>query len=134
VEADYQNADIFVLPSTYEGFPVAILEAMAAGLPVVATAVAGVPEAVLPGRSGLLVPPEDAAALAGALGELAADPERRRSMGLAARRELEQHFTIEKVGAAYRSFWESLPTSPTSPSASSFSSSSSSPSDTRVPE
>ena len=56
--------DVFVLPSTYEGFPLAILEAMAAGLPVVATRVSGNPEAVADGESGLLVEAEDATGLA----------------------------------------------------------------------
>ncbi len=91
------DADVFCLPSTYEGLPLAILEAMAAGLPVVATAVSGNPEAVEDGVSGLLVPPESAAALADALIALLTDPERRRQMGEAAKRRVAEHFAIERV-------------------------------------
>ena len=108
VAALYPLADIFVLPSTYEGFPVAILEAMAAGLPVVATSVAGVPEAIDPGVSGLLVAAEDAAGLARALAELAADPERRKAMGAAARRAVAERFAIGPIGEAYLAVWRKL--------------------------
>jgi glycosyltransferase involved in cell wall biosynthesis len=108
MSARYAAADLFCLPSLYEGFPLAILEAMAAGLPVVATAVAGVPEAVDHGVTGLLVPPEDAAALARALGELAADPERARRMGEAGRRRVETEYAIPRVAAAYLELWAGL--------------------------
>lgn len=67
-------ADLFILGSDYEGLPVAVMEAMAAGLPIVATAVGGVPEAVTDGESGLLVPPRDPEALAAAIGRLVEDP------------------------------------------------------------
>ena len=91
------EADVFCLPSTYEGLPLAILEAMAAGLPVVATAVAGNPEAVEDGVSGLLVPAESAEALAEALISLLRDPARRQRMGEAGRRRVAERFAIEKV-------------------------------------
>ncbi|HEX6469623.1 MAG TPA: glycosyltransferase [Streptosporangiaceae bacterium] len=74
-----------VLPSHTEGLPNAILEAMAAGLPVIATAVGGVPELVADGVTGLLVPPHSPAALAAALARLAADPALRARLGAAAR-------------------------------------------------
>jgi glycosyltransferase involved in cell wall biosynthesis len=79
------EADLFVLPSFAEGVPVVLMEAMAARLPVVASRIAGVPELVEDGTSGLLVPPGDAAALATAVGTLLADPERRARMGQAGR-------------------------------------------------
>ncbi len=85
-------ADIFVLPSWYEGLPLVAMEAAAAGCPVVATAVDGTPEAVAEGRTGLLVPPGDAAALAAALLLLAADPALRRSMGIAGRARAQREF------------------------------------------
>ena len=79
-------ADLFVLASAFEGLPVSIMEAMAAGLPVAATAVGGVPEAVVDGETGVLVPPNDADALAAALVRLSRDPALRSRMGAAARR------------------------------------------------
>ncbi|WP_051004765.1 glycosyltransferase [Blastococcus saxobsidens] len=78
-------ADIFVLPSRYEGQPIAIMEALCVGLPVVATRVGGIPEQVRHGVEGLLVPPRDTHALVAALTTLIEDEERRRRMGLAAR-------------------------------------------------
>jgi glycosyltransferase involved in cell wall biosynthesis len=85
--ADYQFA---ILPSHMEGLPNAVLEAMAAGLPVIATAVGGVPELVADRVTGILVPPRAPAALAVAIRELAGDPALRRRMGAAARRAAER--------------------------------------------
>lgn len=82
---EFGRADVFVLPSLFDSFPVALLEAMAAGLPVLATRVGGVPDVVEDGRTGMLVPPGDAASLARALDALAADESLRRSMGRAGR-------------------------------------------------
>ena len=80
------DAAVFVLPSRFEGMPNALLEAMAAGLAVVVTdASPGPLEVVEPGVSGLVVPSDDPIALAAAMQELAADPERCRRMGAAAR-------------------------------------------------
>lgn len=101
----YAAADVYCLPSLYEGFPLAVLEAMAAGLPVVASAVAGVPEAVEDGVTGRLVPPEDVTALARALAEVAADPSAAQRMGEAGRRRVEEEFAIPKIAAAYVEQW-----------------------------
>jgi glycosyltransferase involved in cell wall biosynthesis len=98
-------ADVFVLPSTYEGFPLAILEAMAAGLPVVATRVAGNPEAVDEGITGLLVEPEDAAGLRDAMARLADDAPRRAAMGRAGRELLCRRFAIADVTRRYLDGW-----------------------------
>lgn len=82
---EYAEADIFALSSRWEGCPTVILEAMAHGVPVVATSVGGVPELVEDGVSGMLVPPEDPDALAQALARLTRDRDLRLTMGLAAR-------------------------------------------------
>lgn len=94
VDAILDQADILVLPSlANECLPFVILEAMAHRLPVVSTDVAGIPEMVLDGDTGLVVPPGDAEALAAALARLAAEPEEARAMGERARRRLLEHFT-----------------------------------------
>jgi glycosyltransferase involved in cell wall biosynthesis len=85
IPAFLHGLDIFVLASTYEGFGVSAVEASATGLPVVATDVYGIPDVVADGRTGLLVPPGDPAALAEAMGHLVEDAHRRRSLGRAGR-------------------------------------------------
>jgi len=98
-------ADFFVLGSAHEGLPVAIMEAYAAGLPVVATTVGGVPDAVTP-LTGILVPPRDSVRLAEAILAMAGDAERRASMALAARAAADQydiaHAVAEQEGAYRR--------------------------------
>jgi glycosyltransferase involved in cell wall biosynthesis len=106
------HADVFCLPSTYEGMPLAILEAMSLGLPVVATAVSGNPEAVEHGVCGLLVPAESATALADALSELLTDPDLRQRMGEAARRRVEEHFAIGLVVDRYVELLQGLRAAP----------------------
>ena len=101
-------ADIFALPSLYEGMPNALLEAMAAGLPAVATPVGAVPEMVVDGREALLVPPGDAGALARALAELAAHPVRRREMGALARQRVENAYRIEATVAQTQRLYDEL--------------------------
>lgn len=87
--------DVFVLTSLWEGLPNAVLEAMGAGLPVVATAVGGTPEAVVNGETGLLVPPRDPDALAQAINNLLHMPDLRRKMGQAGRERVAQYFSVE---------------------------------------
>jgi len=97
---EYVSADIFCLPSVQESFGIVFLEAMAAGLPVVACRAAGIPEVVEDGVTGLLVPPRDPGGLAGALEALAADPRRARAMGDAGRRSVAA-YTAERVAARF---------------------------------
>ncbi len=87
--------DVFVLPSLEESFPLSILEAMAARLPVVATTVGGVGECVSDQRTGLLVPPADGASLAEAVLELLHDPSKRRQLGQAGRERVLKEFSVE---------------------------------------
>jgi len=94
-------ADIGVLASHEEGFPNAVVEAMAAGLPVVATKVGGIPEAVADGSTGLLVAPRDGAALSAALVRLGAQPDLRRKMGEAGRTRVATEFGLEACAAGY---------------------------------
>ena len=84
--------DVFVLPSRTEGMSNALLEAMAMALPVVATAVGGTPEVIADGRSGLLVPSDDPAAMAAAIGRVLADPARGRGLGEVARSVVEERY------------------------------------------
>jgi L-malate glycosyltransferase len=90
-------ADIFVLPSRSEGFSNAIIEAMAASLPVVATDVGGNAEAVKDGASGFIVPPDDIAALSGAIVKLLSDPSKAKEMGIAGRDLAIERFTIDAM-------------------------------------
>jgi len=100
-------ADIFALASEWEGLPLAVIEAMAAGLPVVATRVGSVPEAVDHGRTGLLVAPGDQSALVDSLRSLAQDPDRRREMGAAARVRA-RLFSLRTMVEAYEGLFARL--------------------------
>ena len=100
--------DVFVQPSLDEGFGMAPLEAMAAGLPVVATRVGGLPELVEDGRTGYLVPPADAPALAARLHDLASSAERRHVMGSAARTRVRDYFSAERMTADWVSIYDEL--------------------------
>lgn len=98
--------DAFVLPSLYEGFGIAILEAMAAGRPVVATTVGGIPEFVTNGETGILVAPSDAAALARAIQRVLSNPEEARQMGLRGQRHVQEHFEIATVVRRHEEVYE----------------------------
>ncbi|MGI8633143.1 MAG: glycosyltransferase [Solirubrobacterales bacterium] len=89
--------DLFVLPTRWEALPLSVLEAMSAGLPTVASAVGGVPELVRDDVTGTLVAPGDAQALAAAVGELVADPQRRERLGAGARQAARTEFGFERM-------------------------------------
>jgi glycosyltransferase involved in cell wall biosynthesis len=103
------RSDVFVLSSRSEGFPVSILEAMAAGLPVVATDVGGIAEAVEDGETGLLVPAADPEALARALERLLSDADLRRRLGAAGRARALRLFDVKRYRTAYvELYWREL--------------------------
>ena len=113
-------ADVFVLTSEEESFGLSALEALACGVPVVATDVGGVSEVVRDGETGLLSPRDGQAEFAAKLASLLFDPERARAMGRAARRDVEQRFTRERVVSQYESLYRRVlerdcgePTAPT---------------------
>ena len=100
--------DVLAMPSRSEGFPLAVLEGMLAGLPIVATAVGGIPEAVIDGETGLLVPADGADALAGALRRLQADPALRSALGGRARARAMARFTAHRMADAYAVLWRDV--------------------------
>jgi glycosyltransferase involved in cell wall biosynthesis len=107
---EYRRADIFCLPSRQEGFGIVFLEAMAAGLPIVAARAAAVPELVSDGESGILVAPDSPGDLAAALDRLLSDPGERRRLGETGRRQVTRY----DVSLVSRSFLDAvgLPSGP----------------------
>jgi glycosyltransferase involved in cell wall biosynthesis len=95
--AVYSDLDVVVCCSRNEGTPVSLIEACAAGRAVVGTQVGGIPDIIAPGLNGLLVPRDDAGALAAAIAELIADPARRRSMGLAGRQMVMERHSADRM-------------------------------------
>jgi glycosyltransferase involved in cell wall biosynthesis len=108
VPAFLGEADCFVLSSTSEGMPLSILEAMAAGLPVVASDVGGVSELVAEGTTGSLVPPSDPEALATALRPLLTDAGLRAQLGTNARAEIESNFDVSRVRREHMTLYRRL--------------------------
>lgn len=100
--------DIFVLPSLYEGLGVAVLEAMAAGKPVVATRVGGIPELVHDQVTGFLVPPKDPEALAGAISRLVSQEGLLQEMGSKARERIQRCFTVEQMAKKNEDYYYEL--------------------------
>lgn len=100
--------DVFALPSRFEGFPLALLEAMLAELPVVASDVGSVGEAVLDGETGLMIEPEDVAGLTRALADLLDDPGRRRQLGAAGRAHVLANFSPEASARAFQALYREI--------------------------
>jgi glycosyltransferase involved in cell wall biosynthesis len=102
------DLDVAVLPSRAEGMSNAVLEYMAAGRPIVATAVGANPDLLDHGVTGLLVPPGDDSALAWAIGKLLREPAGARRMGEAARSVAQQRYSREAMVARFEDFYQSL--------------------------
>ena len=101
-------ADVFVLSSDWEGNPLSVMEAMATGLPVVSTAVGGIPDLFANGREGFLVPGGDVEAFSGAMTFLLRAPETRRSMGISAARRARENFDVSRMVHAYEQLYQRL--------------------------
>jgi glycosyltransferase involved in cell wall biosynthesis len=97
VAAQLHQLDLFVLPSLWEGLPYALLEAMAAGLPVVATDVDGVREIIADGREGIIVPPRNAHAIAVAIIDLVSNAARRASLGATGAQGVKARFSLDAM-------------------------------------
>ena len=108
VEDILPAADVFVLPSLTEGLSMSTMEAMAAGLPVVATAVGGNPQLVQDGETGRLVPPGDAAALASAVRSVIADRPYARRLGAAGRERVREHFSTAIMAQQYAALYDEV--------------------------
>ncbi|QCK87608.1 glycosyltransferase [Phreatobacter aquaticus] len=101
-------ANVFVLASHLEGLPLALVEAMALGVPCISTDINGIPEAVRHGRNGLLVPPRDPPALAEAIARLAREPDTRQSFGAMARSDAFATYAIDRAGRPVLAAYEDL--------------------------
>jgi glycosyltransferase involved in cell wall biosynthesis len=102
------QSGLFLLSSIGEGLSLTLLEAMASGLPVVATHVGGNPEVVVDGHTGLLVPARSPVELAGAILSLISEPERARRMGTNGRRRVEAEFDMKRVASRYEELYRTL--------------------------
>ena len=98
-------SDLFVLPSLWEGLPMALLEAMATGLPAVVTDVSGSGQVVVDGESGLVVPPGDVERLCAAIGLMLDDPDRAKRMGIAGRRRVDRFFSARVQAARHAALY-----------------------------
>jgi glycosyltransferase involved in cell wall biosynthesis len=108
VAAQLRELDLFVLASLREGRPTSIMEAMASGLPVIATRVGAVPDLVVDGESGLLIDPSNVSGLANSILTLAHDPKRRRRFGDAARKIAVEQLQIWRMVAGYEHFYKEM--------------------------
>ena len=104
----YSHCAVFACPAVYEPFGIINLEAMACERPVVASAVGGIPEVVVPGQTGFLVPPADPVALAAALNRVLGDRDLARRMGQTGRRRVEEHFSWASIAARTHRMYQTL--------------------------
>lgn len=115
VAEQLRELDIFVLPSAREGRPTSVMEAMASGLPIIATRVGAVSRLVDDGETGILVPADDAGALAAALAVSISDAPLRKRLGAAARAKAERELSLEVMVRNYSDFYRRLSAHPASP-------------------
>ncbi|MCX5642296.1 MAG: glycosyltransferase, partial [Candidatus Omnitrophica bacterium] len=108
LSAFYSGLDLFVMPSLWEGMPVALLEALSYGLPVVATAVSGIPEVMSDGCEGFLVAPANPQQIAVGLMELSGNPQKRLEMGNRGRLRAEHEYSQEKMVLAYANLYRAM--------------------------
>jgi glycosyltransferase involved in cell wall biosynthesis len=106
--AVYSDLDLVVCCSRNEGTPVSLIEACAAGRPVIGTRVGGIPDIIASGVNGLLVPSGDAAALADAIVELVDDPDRRRRMGVAGQRTVRERYSADRMVRELKDLYRNL--------------------------
>jgi glycosyltransferase involved in cell wall biosynthesis len=104
----YRAADLYLHTATADSFPTTVLEAMACGTPVVATAVGGIPEQIQTGVTGVLTPPQAPDALAHAIQSLLADDDQRRRLGLAAAAHAQQYFGLARQVDALLAYYEEI--------------------------
>jgi glycosyltransferase involved in cell wall biosynthesis len=109
-----RGLDVYVLPSAWEAFPIGVLEALACGVPQVATDVGGTREAVVP-ETGVLVPPGDPGVLADAVIALLRDPDRRARMAVASRGRHAERFTVARMVAATAAVYDEVLSTPRGP-------------------
>jgi glycosyltransferase involved in cell wall biosynthesis len=102
------ESDVFLMSSHYEGISIAVLEAMCAGLPVLATRVGGIPEMVEDGRTGVLVPDGDVEAMAQAMGKLLDSSHDRQRLGAAGKEFLQREFSIDMTAERYFRLYQGL--------------------------
>jgi glycosyltransferase involved in cell wall biosynthesis len=107
IEAILSDADLFVLPSRSEAFPNAAIEAMASGLPVVASAVGGLLDLIEPYRTGVLVPSDNPGALAAAIDALVSAPDRAARIGTAARETVATRYSFDRMVSSFEALYRS---------------------------
>ncbi len=103
-----QSCDVFVYPSHHEGMPLAVMEAMASGLPVVGTTVGGIPDLIVDGRTGFLIPPMNVVELAKSIRKLILDPVLRDQMGKSGAKKIKEELDISKKAARLAEFYEAV--------------------------
>lgn len=104
----YQSGDILVLPSYNEGLPYVVIEALASGLPIIASSVGGIPEVVIHGKNGYIIEPGDSQSLAEYILSLAGDPELRQTMSERSRRRAAEHYSTEVAFGRLESLFDEI--------------------------